>query len=402
MQIYPCPNNKNSLLAKVVLLLSSWNIFCMFSPYFTWHGGVWIYLYPTVVFSISFLLFLNQLDKNKIVLFLAVFLLLFYFNFREVIHSGNVNIFLFYLAQGCFLTLLFSSKKIDYVALWNIFINLFAAFALWGILIYFLRLFISIPFSYIEPLNSLKENNYIMFPGFVMYNGDHYMTIGRFCGVFDEPGVFGTLAAVLLAFDRFRNKKASFIILFASIFTFSLAFYLLGFFSLLFSSMSIKQKIQRLFLIALVIFFTLTTFELQRELQPFFNRFAFNEGKFVGDNRDQEEFKNVFYRFLYSEEDLFWGRGTQAAFRDGGAGGASIRMFLYDYGFIGFGIVFFVYFLIFLHTATRGNVVAFLIFFLSMYQRPWIYHWEFVFIFCMGSFYNLAKETCHCYEEKLN
>lgn len=385
-----------SILTHCAMFSSSWVLFCMFKPYFTWHGGAWVYSYPIIAFAIVFLSSQSPFKKKLIIIGMLIAALSSFFYTRIMLESNNIFFILYFGIQSIFFILLFSSTKIDFILLWKIFIRLFAIYALLGLVIYFGRMFIDIPFNYIEPANILKRHKYITFPGFVLSDKAEFFFLGRFCGVFDEPGAFGTLAALVLSFDKFRNKIPSVIILTASIFTFSLAFYILFIVFLVLSGHSFKLKLGVFFTILITLLLPFYVFNLETELQHFLRRFEITDYQLAGDNRDKKAFLNVYDQFLQGPiVTVFLGHGARAASSAEGAGGASIRMFLYDFGFLGLGIVVVVYSLIVSHKMTRGNMLSLFLFFLSMYQRPWLYNWNFVVLFSMGSFfdYEMAKRS---------
>jgi predicted RNA-binding protein with RPS1 domain len=84
-------------------------------------------------------------------------------------------------------------------------------------------------YSLIDPLNPLKDFLYKQYPFLVMPNEVINVEFPRFYGVFDEPGVIGTFAGIMLFAERYNLKKISNIILFVSgVFSFSLFFILLS------------------------------------------------------------------------------------------------------------------------------------------------------------------------------
>ena len=70
---------------------------------------------------------------------------------------------------------------------------------------------IPVPGKIIAPLNAVKTYNYIAYPFLVIPNYlgaglDVYFQSLRFCGPFDEPGVVGTIAGLMLYIDNFNLK----------------------------------------------------------------------------------------------------------------------------------------------------------------------------------------------------
>ena len=77
-----------------------------------------------------------------------------------------------------------------------------------SILVWLLLFFgIPVPGKIIAPLNAVKTYNYIAYPFLVIPNYlgaglDVYFQSLRFCGPFDEPGVVGTIAGLMLYIDN--------------------------------------------------------------------------------------------------------------------------------------------------------------------------------------------------------
>lgn len=82
--------------------------------------------------------------------------------------------------------------------------------------------------------------------------------IYRFVGAHDEPGFIGTVCALMIASNRLQIKtKADFIILFAGVISFSVAFYLILAIYCAFLSIKSVKKFAGLIVVALVLVFLL-------------------------------------------------------------------------------------------------------------------------------------------------
>ena len=116
--------------------------------------------------------------------------------------------------------------------------KLVAVFIVPGIVFWFIHSAIGDPYLFsigivpdnIVP-NSLKVLHgeyYLKYPLSLNLSSFLGQTVYRLLGPYDEPGVIGTLAALILSADNFRlNSKSNLILIIAGILSFSLTFYIL-------------------------------------------------------------------------------------------------------------------------------------------------------------------------------
>ena len=262
-------------------------------------------------------------------------------------------------------------------SIYSVFIKIVAVFLALSVLVYILvvLLGISLPYSTIEPLNDYKTGVYHQY--FLLIKQDNYISGNRFYGIFDEPGVVGTMAGVLLLIERFNIKKwYNLVLLLSGLFSFSLTFYFIAMVYLLFA-LPLKMKVLLLIVIgglAVVLYNDETVYEL------LFRRLEFNDGRMAGYNRTTKDFDDYYNTFLKTS-DLWFGRGAgvSSLIDDGGA---SYRHLIVDYG-----IVFFVFYVgawllycirrrFSLYKILMGITVLTLV----LYQRPFITNWLYVFL----------------------
>ena len=216
----------------------------------------------------------------------------------------------------------------------------------------------------------------------------------RLCGLFNEPGYFGTIIALTLCVDKINLKHVgNWILLIAGILTYSLAFFImtLAYFILT----CIKNKYVMILLLAILIFyfFILPNMVIQNESLAFvFERIKFVDGKFLGDNRTNHVVDEIFadlsnspYKFMFG-----YGRGYITSKT---RGVLTFKTYIIDYGYFGFLLIFGSLFLYsILQTKKNWFAVAFVIvFFLSVYQRPNIYTTAY-FILLLNGTYALAND----------
>ena len=197
----------------------------------------------------------------------------------------------------------------------------------------------------------------------------------RLCGLFNEPGYYGTILALYLVADGVNLKKrGNLIMLFGGFFTLSMAFFVIIGVFLFFKSLK-TPKIIIVLLIAVLLFF-LILHQLKESsdiINIFFERFAFTDGKIAGNNRTSDLFDTYWQRFIVSPSVLF-GYGTgfidylQSLSREGSL---SYKQVVIEQGIIGAGLM---WGSLLKAAIKKGKHIQsglfVLLFFISIYQRP--------------------------------
>lgn len=221
----------------------------------------------------------------------------------------------------------------------------------------------------------------------------------KLCGMFDEHGRLGTVCALLLVSDQFKIKKSipDKIFLIAGIFSTSLAFYLICavYFTL---DNLFKKKIKNAAAIGIVIvaYFVLINLPIHNDsVQSMINRIKFVDGKFVGDNRTNDQY-NLLYENIYKADfytQLFgYGAGAIEDIQSKKLiDGSSFKGIIYDYGFIGFGITL-IWLIEYAYYKTKDIYIKIpyhvhiilIVYILNLYQRPSVFFWPYLLIFMGG------------------
>lgn len=223
-------------------------------------------------------------------------------------------------------------------------------------------------------------NNYLFF-----VTNSSVLEMNRFYSIFDEPGVLGTLSAFILFINKYNFKKIeNIIILIGSIFTYSLAFYILflvGYFSLLF----FKDK-KSFFIYSLALtFISLLVFYILKEDQTFQNVII---GRFsdLGErsiDRRNGEYVNLFYNNFISSSNAFWGMGYPFIKNNLYDLGNSYKLFIIEYGLWGIIILLLIY-LSMTYRKSVESYILLLLFMLSFLQRIHAFtSWQ-ILIFACG------------------
>lgn len=229
---------------------------------------------------------------------------------------------------------------------------------------------------------------YYYYPFMTIVDYDVPSSFYRFPGPFDEPGVVGTLASLMLCADKFSLKsKMNKTVFLSGLISFSLVFYITFFiyFSLTFHK-EIKRNIFYLFVLISLIFLVIRN----SFIGSYFNkliidRLIFSNGKIAGDNRASVGLENKFNEWMSSydlQTRLFGFKSVDLE------GSSSIKQIFLTTGLVGFALFTAILMMIFFRRF-RGElniyVLSFLLIFgLSLYQRPDISAVYILLIFSFG------------------
>jgi len=217
----------------------------------------------------------------------------------------------------------------------------------------------------------------------------------RLCGLFNEPGYFGTICALLLCIDQINLKKISNIIIcIAGLLTFSIAFIVLIIVNLVLNYINKKWLIVLIIISTIILFFVFPNLEFNNDTINFiFRRLDFSNDGMIVDNRSNALTDKLIID-LFKTNYVFFGHGSGYANLNT-LGVLSFKTYLLDFGVIGFSILYGLP-LIFALKYSFGNrqIVIFVIcFFLSVYQRPHIFNINYFILLFGGVMYmkNLTK-----------
>lgn len=240
----------------------------------------------------------------------------------------------------------------------------------------------------IDPLNKLRMHKYMMYPFLVVPMGEiNY----RFFSIFDEPGVVGTLCALILVGEKLNfKKKSNIIFLVAGLLSMSMFFFVgLALSVALFSN----NNKRRLYMFVAIFAFWGLTQKIPVLYDTIWSRLEYNAdtGMLAGDNRSGG-MSGEFFESIVGSPLFFTGFGSE--FAEQFAGEASLKLIIITYGFI------FVFFNVLGYMilarreiSNRLDWIYFLIFFFAtIYQRPGFLDTFSIFLFTMV-IYKYASET---------
>jgi hypothetical protein len=222
---------------------------------------------------------------------------------------------------------------------------------------------------------TIMENHFF----FVKYPDVNF---DRFYSVFDEPGVLGTLSAFVLFANQYNvKKKRVAIILIGSLFTYSLAFYVLTFIGYLFFLFFKKKKTGILSFVILVSVLGMVYVSNNKDIyqNPLLHRFQNLDQQL--DKRSSINLQNYFSDFIKSR-DAFFGKGFSFISESNMFSGASYIFFIIEYGIIG-AICLLLIYLSFIRKGNRFSYFLLFFFFLSFLQRPGAFTaWQILLFIC--------------------
>ncbi len=352
------------------------------NPYFTWSWSgmsyfvficcllvpLWKKQPPLYQYGI----FDNKLKRVGI-FFIGLFYFLACFNQYEPI---NMNGMLFIIA---FIGL-FMIDNINWRKAYDYYFTLFAITLVPSLLVYFAVFWggVHLPYRVLDPLVEAKDYYYYAYP-FCVIASD--LSAVRFEGMYDEPGVVGTICGALLLSNKCNFKDwRSWVLLVGGIFSLSMFFYaMIAYYALVHAGKKMKLWMLILFVVAGATIYKLDNTILDDFV---FSRFVFEDGHFAGDNRGGND--AWFDNYIHSSKSMV-GYGSGYASKVQYPGGASFRFILVDMGWP-LSIIFCLGMLLYYKSVIgkrakyKDYLLAIIIFVGIMYQRPFIFNLFYVFL----------------------
>lgn len=382
---------KSSYVVFCVIVLCIMQSFAFFQTDSPLYNSTFGFLYLGMLFVPFFYIITYGAQYLKIEIE-SIFLLLSIATYwlMEFIHSyGNLNLyssfFFFFILPYCFLKSELQARA------YCCFRDILYWMSICGIIISILYYFnIVSPFSIVEYYDNAESQaisyyaNYYV--GYLQIN-DYGLT--RFCGLFNEPGLFGTIAALILIANRMQMNKQNIIIMIACLFSFSVAcLVLIVLYYILRTFLARKIKIMICITILLGIFVYLTTIEFEdTNLKMFFQRFSFDGGSIIEDDRTTSAFNVIWNRVINNPDMLWFGYGQALP----NLFSSTYKIFIVKHGIFGTILIFFPFLLACFKMAhnNKDGLLLITMFFISIYQRPQIFNLTF-FVVLFGGVRYLA------------
>lgn len=233
--------------------------------------------------------------------------------------------------------------------------------------------------------------NYVLY---VMPAGFDYF---RFYSMFDEPGVLGTISAFILYINNYNfRKKSNIIILLGSIFTYSMAFYILtlvGFTFNMIRNRQIKGALTLIIFIFILFFIVKDQVAFQYSVMS-----RFSSGVFDALKERNDDVLDSFFQEYIGSIDFLLGKGAlflkQSAFT-----GNSYKFFLIEYGLIGILLILLIY-LSLIKKMDSSIFVLLVLFILSFLQRSFIFTaWQIIIFSCGAYLVKQSFSKCFMYND---
>ena len=397
--------DKTRFISKILVFLAVLYAFYSLEPYFTWqtyNNGIFGYFLGSIpyksIFGILFVVCFAikskgqiKADKASRYMSLGVFLC----SVLLVAFSGgieNTHIFsmtwISYFVVMCYLLLPSDQKIMAY----NLYLWIFSITLVLPIVYYFLlKIGVNIPYSNLKPQEAIKVARGFQYKNYFLavqrtHKYDLFAEL-KMCGIYDESGRLGTLAALFLVSERLKIKEKwqNVLCLIAGVLSFSLAFYII--IVIYYFGMCIfNKKFKNIMLIVGVIiaYFAFMSIQIKDStILDLQSRMSFTDMGLEGDNRTNDQFDYLMEDFnensnLYT---LLFGRGDGAIAEvqnNKNIDGSSYKCFIYNYGYLGFLsiIVWIVLYGVFkskqmqLKESKAQMWSIILVYIMNIYQRP--------------------------------
>ncbi|WWM72905.1 hypothetical protein RDG66_12900 [Vibrio cholerae] len=374
-------------------------------PYFIWENGYVLKASFLTLIVFFFITIGKGIDRKVIVLFV---LYLFWIIYGFLPRGDEIS----FVSTGVMLILLYilSSEQIK--------TNAFKYFRrmLMFVLLVSLLQYPIIALNFLEPIGQITPSSLIKLSRGQYYNNyifnvilnDQYIQVFglnffRFSSVFDEPGLVGTISAILLFTydDRTDGKYFSLerkIYIISLILSFSLGGYLLYILGVILNEVIEKRKSIKKYVVyvPMILSVAFLIFNSDAGEKYIIDRIWINGEFNLVSNRTDNQFNLIFDGFTQSSTRLIFGDGKDAHARLG-VDVSSYKGFLYNFGVI--GILYLA--LTMLYTALsfgriniEMKILIFIILVINTYQRPIDFNYYYYFIFlsiCMRKYNNGVK-----------
>jgi hypothetical protein len=351
-------------------------LFVLSAPYFFWSllGNAFGMF---VVGGLLAVLFFTNRSFNKKNSYLFVYFVVLAFLYWQT-SGNNIN---FFILLSPVLMIPFCNDEFSYKT-YQCFFTIFSVVIALSIFEYVLAVLgVLSPISTITPFNSLKNN---------IYHG--YLTLVsttipplRFHGPYDEPGVVGTTSAIILCIENFNFKDKRVLITFiAGVLSLSLFFYVSVVVCWMLNRFRNGISITTIILIVAALFLAIIIVLRVPILNEYIaERLVFDSDTgFSGDNRIDMKIVNGYLISMHGNT-LWFGIPDKEYYLQLVEGSSSIFTTIIVHGLLFFiaYVLFFVLYAIFNNKSTIALIIFLFIFIGTIYQRPAIFSYFYVFLF---------------------
>lgn len=391
--------DKHALLVAVLLLLLG-------NPYFTWS----LPMRPIAILLMQIIVLFEcrkqrmqgtATDQKLIILFVITWV---YWAFLTIYHGIlNINGLITNLCV-CFFFIVSFTKGDFRKRVFQNYTTLYAFVILVSMICWIMAINGFLPsIGTITHYNSSMDRSYMVYP-FVVIEHMNLIDGIRFSGIYDEPGVIGTIGIILLAIGHFNMKDwRNIVILISGILSMSFFFYLvlIVYASIYFVSRK-KWGILILFLLLIGGFYQATKDNPVMQYR-LWGRMEWNPetGKFVGDNRMVDE-GDAYYERIKGTSEYYFGVNDVKAYWDAARGSSSYKNVIAMYGII-YLVLYCLYFLLlsYSHNRKKKDFLLFALLFLAtLYQRANLYYIDFIFLYSCLAMINEDNVDNYYYKDE--
>jgi len=378
--------------------ITAFLLFCGMRPYFVW-GFYYLPLMKFVILLAISLLFYSKrkmLYSRKDVLLSIIFV--FTVVFGAIISSigGSANFFgILNILSNVFLVFIILSSKEFRGDVLKSFSTIYSVLIAASFISWMLLKVGILPEIGLLTSHDMEDRWFIHYPFLVIESS--LGTLVRFNGLFDEPGVVGTVGAILLCINGFNLKDwRNIVILITCLFSLSFFFYLISLTYLIIYFIFVKRKVIIVVLLATIV---VTFYEKTKDddifITTLWERVVWDSDRhqFKGDNRINDD-AVIIFESKKGTLEYFFGFDDKVRYNKFAEGSSSYKTIIANYGIIFFTL--YSGFFILLAYRKEVNKIAFLLYCLvllaNLYQRPSIYVPHILFLFIVFAD-NLRKDS---------
>lgn len=368
---------------NIVCWLVAFLFFLSLYPYFVWSIEPLANWWLTI--PLFLLLFSHTRNKQYSVYFLFF---LFITVWAGIFGGGNI----LGISMMALSSIIFAVKDSFLIQIYSRFRMIFVIFLAASLIVFLLVTFgVSLPhYSVPPPPRNTIDYDYYIFPFYACPSVDDWRNLGinRFNALFDEPGVVGTISFIFLFIEKFNFKKIGNCILLASgVLSFSLFFYIASFIYLAYYVIFQRTRLIYKLLIGVVIVFGLFRFAGTELFEGYIGSRLLWESEaqtISGDSRSSDDLKKHISNIRGTTTYFFGEPEAVSRYQSS----ASIEKQILSYGFITVAL-FFLFFAFYSHKylyTSKEWLFFYIVFFAIMYNRPTMFSFSRLYLFCMMVF----------------
>ena len=331
-------------ISAILLLL-------MQRPYFAWGIANNMITYAVLGFILAFIFAKNKeiRDSKKGRFSIFYCLLLSFYILLRINHGATLLGALFYATNYLFVTFI-NIKKEYIVKVFDAYLSIYSI--LMGLsLLSWIGVLLGITPALGTIPHYIEDWNYQVYPLCVQLYGFEGI---RFCGIFDEPGVVGNVAIILLCISGFNFKDWRIeIVALTGVFSLSLYFYIVVGIFAIWNYAVIRKRIGGALIICVSIFIAyLATKDVPVFYETLWSRLEWDstKGTITGNDRMTED-AELYYEKIKGTTEYYFGVNNQKYYTEISKGGSSYKNVIATVG----AVFMFLYVTFFLYISKKSS-----------------------------------------------